>query len=406
MLNKNAAVLFILLLLCGCTTLVTPVAGNFDGEPDEMANAVSPETKNLIMNAFSGFESGTVIDSHVHVVGLGTGGSGIWINPVMTEGFHWIKRLKFSVYKNASGIKDDAHADKEYIERLIAQVDAMQPNSMKLYIMAFDKHYTKKGEEDLSHTMFYVPNDYVVDLAEQFSQYFIPVISIHPYRKDALQKLEKWHRRGVRYIKWLPNSQGIDPADQSIIPFYKKMADYNMVLISHTGEEQAVEGDDFQRLGNPQRLRLPLHNGVKVIMAHLATLGTCRDADDANREASCFDLAVRMLKEEKYEGVLFADISAVTQNNRTFRLAEILNDQSLHHRLLNGSDYPLPAINIMYRTSNLEDMGFINEQEKEQLNEIYTYNPLLFDFVLKRTVRSPGKRKKFLKEAFILPENM
>ena len=393
-------------LLYGCSFLVKPVAGNFEGDPLDIADEISPQAQQLIQDAFAGFESEELIDSHTHIIGLGAGGTGIWVNPEMQEGLHWIKRLKFAIYKSASGIEHEERADQEYIERLVKLIDGMHPHNMRFFILAFDKHYSKEGEEILSHTSFYVPNEYIVSLAQRYPQFFIPVVSIHPYRKDALLALDKWHKRGVRYIKWLPNSQGIDPSDNDIVPFYKKMAENNMALITHTGEEKAVEGEEFQRLGNPQLLHLPLQNNVKVVMAHLATLGTCEDMDNANREESCFNLALRMLEDKRYEANLFADISAVTQYNRTDKLEDILDKKALHHRFINGSDYPLPAINFLYKTSQLEDMGFISGSEKELLNEIYSYNPILFDFVLKRTIKSPGSGNKLLKDAFVFPDGL
>jgi predicted TIM-barrel fold metal-dependent hydrolase len=393
-------------LLYGCSFLVKPVAGNFDGDPLDIADEISPQAMQLIQDAFSGFESEKLFDSHTHIIGLGAGDTGIWVNPEMQEGLHWIERLKFAIYKSASGIQHEENADQEYIERLVKLIDGMHPYNMKFFILAFDKHYNKAGEEDLSHTSFYVPNEYIVSLALQYPQFFVPVVSIHPYRKDALQALDKWHKQGVRYIKWLPNSQGIVPSDKDIIPFYKKMAEYNMVLITHTGEERAVEGEAFQRLGNPQLLQLPLQYGVTVIMAHLATLGLCEDLENTEREVSCFQLAIEMLEDKRYEKTLFADISAITQYNRTDKLEHILDKQSLHHRFINGSDYPLPAINFLYKTSQLKDMGFISENEKELLNEIYSYNPILFDFVLKRTIKSPGSGNKLLKDAFIFPDSI
>lgn len=37
----------------------------------------------------------------------------------------------------------------------------------------------------------------------------------------------------------------------------------------------------------------------------------------------------------------------------------------------------------------------ITKQEREYLNEIYKYNPLIFDYVLKRTLRYPRTGKGF-----------
>ncbi len=186
------------------------------------------------------------------------------------------------------------------------------------------------------------------------------------------------------------------------------MARHDMALITHVGEEQAVESPDFQALGNPLRFRLPLKLGVKVIMAHLASLGEDEDLDDpAKPRVPSFDLLIRMMDDPAYEGLLFADISATTQFNRAGRpLATSLERKDLHHRLVNGSDYPLPAINMTVHTGKLVELGFITRAERSALNEIYDYNPLLFDFVLKRTLRHPRSGGKFPPSVFMAPEGL
>ena len=57
--------------------------------------------------------------------------------------------------------------------------------------------------------------------------------------------------------------------------------------------------------------------------------------------------------------------------------------------MVNGSDYPLPAVCFLNPTMELLRKGFISKAEQEALDEIYGYNPLLFDFVVKRTIRHP-----------------
>ena len=137
----------------------------------------------------------------------------------------------------------------------------------------------------------YVPNDYVVELARQYADVFLPVISLHPYRPDAIEELDRWGKAGVKYVKWLPNAMGMDPANTAIEPFYRKMKEHSMILLSHSGEEQAVEAEEDQRLGNPLRLRKPLDMGIRVIIAHAASLGTCADLDSGgDKKANCFDL--------------------------------------------------------------------------------------------------------------------
>jgi len=215
--------------------------------------------------------------------------------------------------------------------------------------------------------------------------------------------LETWAKAGVKYVKWLPNAMGMDPANPVIEPFYRKMKEHKMILLSHAGEEQAVEAEENQRLGNPLLLRKPLDLGVRVIIAHAASLGNCDDLDNrAAVKASCFDLFLRMMDEAKYVGLLFGEISAMQQFNRMpVPFATLLKRQDLHSRLVNGSDYPLPAINSLIWTRSLVRSGFITAEERQSLNEIYDYNPLLFDFVLKRTMRHPETKQKLATSVFM-----
>ncbi len=111
---------------------------------------------------------------------------------------------------------------------------------------------------------------------------------------------------------------------------------------------------------------------------------------------------MRLMDEAKYRGLLFGEISAMLQFNRMpGPFATLLKRQDLHPRLVNGSDYPLPAINALIRTRSLASDGFITGEERTALNEIYDYNPLLFDFVLKRTMRHPETKQKLAASVFM-----
>src|SRR3989442_9661114 len=194
-----------------------------------------------------------------------------------------------------------------------------------------------------------------------------------------------------------------DVCSSDLDPFYRKMKELDLVLLSHGGEEKAVEAQEDQRFGNPLLLRRALDHGVKVIIAHCAGLGDNEDLDDPKRQrVPNFDLFLRLMSEKRYEGLLFADISAMTQYNRIGRpLTTILQREDLHERLVNGSDYPLPAVNLLIRTSALVRQEYITKDERAGLNEIYDYNPLLFDFVLKRTMKLPGTQRSLPAQVFM-----
>ena len=369
-----------LLLLSGC--LIDQIGGAFSNPPEDLERNASQATRELIERAYQGIDPNRIVDHHVHVLAVGTSAADAFVNPRMRHGLN-LERLKFQVYASASGIKHIDDADREYVERLARLIRALKYHG-KYRILAFDKYYHADGAVDLGKTNMYVPNRYVVELANKYPDIFTPAISVHPYRADALQELETWAKAGVRYVKWLPNAMGMDPANPSIDPFYFMMKKYRMILLSHTGEEQAVEAEEDQRLGNPLLLRRPLDLGVRVIMAHSASLGTCDTVNGVAKKESCFDLFLRLMDEPKYVGLLFGEISAITQYNRMpTPLATLLRRQDLHPRLVNGSDYPLPAINALIRTRSLASNDFITTAERQSLNEIYDHNPLLFDFVLK-----------------------
>ena len=91
----------------------------------------------------------------------------------------------------------------------------------------------------------------------------------------------------------------------------------------------------------------------------------------------------------------------MTQVNRPPEpLVVLLGRSDLHHRLINGSDYPLPAINIVIQTRALVRVGMLTPEEREWLNEIYAYNPLLFDYAVKRTIRHPESGSRFPASVF------
>ena len=378
------------------------IGGAFTRQPEELRDGVSHQAADLIKRAFDDVDPQRLIDHHTHVAGVGAGGTNAFVNPRMRSWAHPFHHLKFKVYLSATAVDDVNNADAQLIQRLVNLVEHIEHHG-KHRLLAFDKNYQPDGSVNLEKTEFYVSNEYVFALAAEYPDLFVPTISVNPYRSDAMEELERWSGRGARVVKWLPNAMGIDPSDPRCDPFYQRMKQLDLILLSHGGEEKAVEAPEDQRFGNPLLLRRPLDHGVKVIVAHCAGLGENLDLDSTDqKQVSNFDLFMRLMDEKRYEGLVFGEISAMTQFNRIGKpLTTILGREDLHERLLNGSDYPLPAINVLLRTRPLVKGGYINAAERESLNEIYDYNPLLFDFVLKRTLKLPGTEKRLPASVFM-----
>jgi mannonate dehydratase len=286
------------------------------------------------------------------------------------------------------------NVDRTYVERMHNLLDGMRVG-VKLLLFAFDRAYAEDGKALMDRTTFYVPDAYARDMARKHPQYFEWAASIHPYRAECVEALEAARRDGARAVKWLPAAMGMDPASPRCDRFYAALARLNLPLISHAGLERAVVGTDTQDYGNPLRLRRALDAGVRVVVAHCASMGQDRDLDrGANGPlVDSFELFARMLGEARYEARLFGDISAMTQMNRAGpALAQVVERGEWHARLLNGSDYPLPGVMPIFSVDYLVSLGLLDAVAAPVLKEIRAHNPLLFDFVTKRSLRSNGKR--------------
>lgn len=389
------------------------LGGGFRNEPEHMLDhsqeevscKLSPNAQALLREIFQDLDPSDVVDYHVHLVGHGDSGSECYLHPSTKSWFYPIKRLKTLVFMAAAQVPQMEGGDLQYCSRLIRLVKHYMPANVlrpghkgyftpKCCLLAFDKFYTKQGVADMTKTTLYVPNDYALKIANDVPEYFYPFCSVNPYRRDAFEELSKCSRAGCTTIKWLPNSMGIDPADELCVPFYRKVAELGMMLLVHVGDEHSVNAAFLDnRLGNPLRLRLALDCGVKVIAAHCATEGSNEDLDNPGKTATNFSLLLRLMREDKYKELLFADISAICSFRRVPYLPELLEAKDIHSRLVYGSDYPVPAINMVVLTSMLLRYQLITVNQKEVLNELYNYNPLLFDLACKRCLVGPNGGK-------------
>ena len=373
--------------------------GAFDREPSAMAEGLSPGARRLLDAAFEDVAPGALLDHHVHVLGLGTNGTGAWVHPKMLSWAYPVSRIKALAYLSGAQVSDPARADEQYVARLVDL--ARNSAAGRLLLLGFDYRYDQEGNRDRERSEFHTPNRYVVDLARRHPDLFVPAVSVHPHRADAVEALHGWANRGVRFVKWLPNAMGIDASSQAHHEYYRALVERNMVLLTHVGEEQAVEAEEDQKLGNPLLFRRPLDMGVTVVMAHAASLGTNEDLDHPGKPLPNFELFLRLMEEPRYEGHLYGEISAITQVNRLPEpLVVLLGRTDLHPRLINGSDYPLPAINLVIQTRALVRYGLLTPEERQRLNEIYDYNPLLFDYAVKRTIRHPESGNRFPASVF------
>jgi predicted TIM-barrel fold metal-dependent hydrolase len=196
-------------------------------------------------------------------------------------------------------------------------------------LLALDGVVDADGNLDTNRTEVYVSNEFVAEMALRHTNLLFGA-SVNPYRRDALERLEWAKAHGAVLVKWILPIMAIDPGDPKLIPFYKKMAELKLPLLSHTGKEKSFSSA-AEEFGDPDKLRLPLSLGVTVVAAHIASAEIYHGERGPDRLA-------RMMGE--YTN-LCTDISALTQINRPGRLKEALTRPEFSGRLVYGTDYPL-----------------------------------------------------------------
>jgi hypothetical protein len=218
--------------------------------------------------------------------------------------------------------------DRLYVERLL---DLVRDSSLEaVVILAQDQVHDDRGCAMSQAGAFYVPNEYVLALARSHPE-FLPAVSIHPARPDALEELERCLAGGAVMMKCLPNCQNFNCSDRRFTRFWERMADAQLPLLAHTGGEHTLPIIK-QEYSDPRTLILPLECGVKVIAAHCATKSGLTDPE-------YFHTFVGLTK--RFPN-LYGDNSAFTVPIRGRHVPEC-SREPLVNRIVHGSDFPVPV---------------------------------------------------------------
>ena len=284
-------------------------------------------------------EDGYIVDLHVHVAGIGAGDSGCFISDSMTDSF------KFPIYLWAFGVNEEELNNKgdAVVVQKVHEAVASSLSVDAAVVLAMDGVIVD-GELDRERTQVYVPNEYLAETVKPYDNLFFGA-SVNPYRPDALKRLQWAKDHGAVLVKWIPAIMHIDPADERIIPFYRKLIELGLPLLSHAGQERSF-GEANDELGDPHRLRLPLELGVTVIAAHIATTGENDGEDNFERLLPMFDEFPN----------LYADISSLTQLNKLGFLKRALQHDEMIDQLVYGSDFPLqffPLVSPWYQIGHV-----------------------------------------------------
>jgi hypothetical protein len=279
----------------------------------------------LSMNQISSARPAGPIDMHVHVVGNGSGGSGCWLHVT-----GWHRPLAALMLRQVGLPASAMRGDLEglLVERLLNMVRGSSLGAA--VILAQDDVHDENGKVMPGVGSFYVPNDYVLGLARKHPE-FLPAVSIHPARPDALEELDRCLAAGAVMMKCLPNCQNINCADRRLTKFWERMAEAKLPLLAHTGGEHTLPVVR-REYSDPRILTLPLEIGVTVIAAHSATKSGFTDPE-------YFHIFAEMTRQFPN---LYGDTSAFNVPLRGRHIRKCLA-APLAARMVHGSDFPVPV---------------------------------------------------------------
>lgn len=217
--------------------------------------------------------------------------------------------------------------DEQFVAHLAGLVAGSSLDAALL--LAQDEVYDETGRK-LAFGSFHVPNDYLFKVCREHPE-FVPAVSIHPGRKDALEELDRCLAAGARALKLLPNCQNVDCSLTRYDAFWRRVADAGLPFLCHTGGEMTVPVIN-RAYQDPRILRRPLELGVKVIAAHSSGNSHFFDQNYFGELISLMDEFRR----------LYADTSALNSPIRSGVLKQVKESGRLG-RFLHGSDYPVPV---------------------------------------------------------------
>ena len=306
------------------------------------------------------------IDGHVHLVGDGSSGSGCRIRMDWPHQ-KFLSRLMLKEAGISPGVLG-RDLDTAYVDRLVEQVRGSDLDAAVL--LAQDLPHTESGEALPEKSGFFVPNDYLLDVCEAHPDLFIPAVSIHPARRDAMEELDRCLARDAKVLKLLPNCLDVDYADPRYRPFWERVAEAGMILLSHTGGEHTLPVLR-PAFADPRLLETPLEIGVTVIAAHAAGKSGLWDPDYTHTLIEMFE---RFPK-------LYADNSALCTLNRSHTIAKVLRAPVMD-RIIHGSDFPVPVTGLgPWRHGHIDRATWLQSRDEG--------HPLQRDVRLKRAIGFP-----------------
>lgn len=228
----------------------------------------------------------------------------------------------------------------------------------QLVLLAFDEYHDDSGSpigmaepRQTVGSDLYASNSLVRNLCASNPSRYLFGGSVHPYRvaqydhnvQAAPFLLAELVAAGVSLIKWLPVHQNIRADDPRTVAFLREAARLAVPMLIHYGGEMSLTSqhrefeDPRPLLGVLSELRRE-NRMPTIIIAHAATPSFYWQSSAGHRAL------MEALIGEFAEAPLYVEISALSAFGRTQWLRRLARRKELHHKLVWGSDYPVPVM--------------------------------------------------------------
>lgn len=235
---------------------------------------------------------------------------------------------------------------RAYTDALVASVRGSE-HVEKIVLFGVDARVDDGGNELHRDITVCATNEDLRALYERNRDVIIPFFSVNPNRPDALELIDRYAAHGFKGAKFLQNYWGVDTREARYRPYFEKLAALKLPLIVHVGSESSVHS--HKACESIEMLHQPIAAGVIVICAHMALsyhplkLFRAFSKQPKHFNEEYFTL-LEMLKRHDN---LYADISALLTPVRAKVLRHLSGQYDVHHKLLFGTDFPVPFTTLL-----------------------------------------------------------
>jgi hypothetical protein len=196
----------------------------------------------------------------------------VYVNSAFTESMH-----RWLTWQTLTSLLFGSSAARTHtIPNLLAEMDALHIGQAAILPIAV----RLPGGYD--------PTQAILDAISrsQSGERLVPFASVHPHDSQAVDKLHKYAKAGVRGVKLHPEMQRFFPDEEAALPIYQACRELGLPVLFHAGRS-GIEPEFLRPYALLRRYERPIaeFRDVQFVLGHAGA----RDVEDALRLAKTYD---------------------------------------------------------------------------------------------------------------------